>query len=139
MFQIFISHDLTTATFFFCFLMKYAILHLFWIWLNNGIIQLVFTFVSQTPITNTAVWKKVSTCRVPKIYSSSCHGWVNTYQWQNTVLTLSLSIWASRIFYAPLTYLSISGALHSSSFHNTLKHFCQKKCPIYFSVNQKHN
>lgn len=57
-FQIFMSHEFTTAIFFF-WLIKYAILHLFWIGLHNGIIQPVFPFVPQTPIKISSLGKSI--------------------------------------------------------------------------------
>lgn len=44
----------------------------------------------------------------------------------NIFLTPSLGIWASRLCYVP-EILSISGALHCSSFRSPLRHFYKKK------------
>lgn len=86
-------HDLTTVTFFFCFFRPKFVINpisvpLSMNILNNGYIQLVSTFFPQTPTTSTAEFEKIPTFRVPKIYTSTQHGWVDVKKNGKYILVL---------------------------------------------------
>ena len=130
--------SLLQLLFFFCCLIKYAILHLLWIWLHNGIIQPVFTFVPQTPVKNTAVWKKSIYFQGSK--NVFIHmGELTQANDKHISYTQSrymgkwnlLCAWHVKYFWSPALFL----------IPQSIKAFLskKKKSNLFFSINHKHD